>query len=425
MIDREVLVVGAGPAGIAAATAAGESGLRVCLVDNNATTGGQIWRGGFDRGQGGQQLHRQADQDRLQRLGAAGVEIRSGDQVVALVGPQTLRVESYQGVEDIRYRSLILATGARERFLPFPGWTLPGVMGVGGLQAMVKGGLPIAGKRVVMAGTGPLLLAVADVLTRHGARLAGIFEQARLIDLLRFGVELRLHPKKIVQALGYRLTTASVAFQTDAWVIKAHGPDLLRSVSILAKRKVHRIECDYLACSFHLVPNLELPRLLGCRVEKGSVLVDAAQLTSVPRVYCAGELTGIGGLEKALVEGQIAGLAAAERPFSHLFKKRDLQMRFAGKLQDAFRPREELRALADAGTILCRCEDVSHGAVARLHSWREAKLQTRCGMGACQGRVCGPAVVELFGWEEDTIRPPLLPSRVGTLAVSSTEGSAL
>lgn len=419
MIDCDVLVVGAGPAGIAAASVAAESGCRVCLVDDNAAAGGQIWRGYEAHAKG--EPHGRTFALWRQRIMGSDIEIRLGARVVARPASGVLRVESDDRCTDIHYERLVLATGARERFLPFPGWTVPGVMGAGGLQAMVKSGLPIAGKRVVVAGSGPLLLAVAAGLTKRGADIAGIFEQAPLGSLIRFGSALISHPAKIIEALRYRLDTLSARYSAGSWVTRAHGTDRLRSVTVKAAGAEHEIACDYLGCGFHLIPNLELPRLLGCAVDRDYVVVDERQQSPIPYVYCAGELTGVGGMEKSLVEGEIAGLSAAGRSARHLFGLRDRLRRFAQRIDQAFAPRAELRDLADDETVICRCEDVRRGALGGLPSWREAKLQTRCGMGPCQGRICGPALELLFNWEHDSIRPPLMPARLSTLEVPPVE----
>jgi len=416
MIDCQVLVVGAGPAGMAAAASAAASGRRVTLVDNGGAPGGQIWRSDVSGERAGHRPHAARRREWSERLEAAGVELRSGYQVVARPGLDLLRVEKSGHWEDIRFEALILATGARERFLPFPGWTLPGVLGIGGLQALVKGGLPVLRKRVVLAGTGPLLLAVAAGLVQRGAQILGVFEQAPLARLLRLGLGLRSHPRKLLEAVAYRVTAASAPFHTNAWVMRAEGAGCLRSVIVRTGGRERSIDCDYLASGFHLVPNLELPRLMGCQIEDGFVAVNQSQISSLPNVYCAGEITGVGGLDKALVEGEIAGLAAAGHPFNHLLSRRRREASFAQRLGEAFALRHELRAPPRPETLVCRCEDVALGALAGMRSWREAKLHTRCGMGPCQGRICGPAVAEYFGWEEEAVRPPVLPARVLTLA---------
>ena len=170
--DTEILVIGAGPAGLAAACCAAESGQRVIVLDDNLDAGGNIWRGEA------QQPKSSSAAAWFARVSQAQLTIHSGARVFQQPEPACLLAETAAGVSEYRYRKLILATGARERFLPFPGWTLPNVCGAGGLQALVKSGLPIADKRVVVAGSGPLLLAVAAYLRQQGAKIELIAEQA-------------------------------------------------------------------------------------------------------------------------------------------------------------------------------------------------------------------------------------------------------
>jgi D-hydroxyproline dehydrogenase subunit alpha len=414
MTGFDVVVIGAGPAGMAAAVAAAQQGAEVCLIDDNPKCGGQIWRG-HGNDSNSHSAHGRFAQLRM-ALKSGHVAIRSGASVVAFPVPGTLRLEKSDDFEDISYRRLILATGARERFLPFPGWTAPGVMGAGGLQAMVKAGLPIRGKHVVLSGSGPLLLAVAANLAKSGARIVGIYEQAPLAQIARFGLRLFGYPDKLREGVAFRASARSAPYRTGSWVLEADGDHSLKSVTISVNGVVRTIQCDYLGCGFHLVPNLELPHLLRCRVQSGYVCVDETQETSVKNVYCAGEPTGIGGLEKALCEGEIAGLACAKRSADHLFKRRDRYVRFARHLDEAFALRTELNQLPAPDTFICRCEDVSRRDLDSARSWREAKLHTRCGMGPCQGRICGPATEFLFGWDSGHPRPPAFPARVSTLA---------
>jgi D-hydroxyproline dehydrogenase subunit alpha len=139
---------------------------------------------------------------------------------------------------------------------------------------------------------------------------------------------------------------------------------------------------------------------------------------------CAGEVTGIGGLGLSLVEGEIAGLTAAGNLSAarRLHSRRRGEKQFTDRLQRAFALRPELKTLSEAATIVCRCEDVPFSRVHPLSSWREAKLHTRCGMGPCQGRVCGPALNVLFGWNVDSVRPPIFPARIGTLLENKNPG---
>jgi NADPH-dependent 2,4-dienoyl-CoA reductase/sulfur reductase-like enzyme len=179
MKHADVIVVGAGPAGIAAATAAARHGRSVLLLDDNPAAGGQIWRGGVQpEGKHETNAENKKKDQALRKLVSSGATLLFGYRVFAAPAPGTLQAlcETAGDLEVIalQYDRLIIATGARERFLPFPGWTLPGVFGAGGLQALVKGGFPVRGKRVAVAGSGPLLLAVAVHLREYGAHITSI-----------------------------------------------------------------------------------------------------------------------------------------------------------------------------------------------------------------------------------------------------------
>jgi NAD(P)H-nitrite reductase large subunit len=183
-----------------------------------------------------------------------------------------------------------------------------------------------------------------------------------------------------------------------------------------------RVEpCDLLCVGYGLVPVTELARRFGCAVENGRVVVDAQQRTSIAGVWCAGEPTGIGGVDASLVEGEIAGRVASggPPPSGRLRALRDSHHRFAARIDRAFALRDELRAIVESDTIVCRCEDVPYGRIAAGWSARETKLRTRAGMGPCQGRICGAALEFLLGYDSDTIRPPVMPARISTLILTS------
>jgi D-hydroxyproline dehydrogenase subunit alpha len=409
----DILVVGAGPAGIAAAVSASASGQRVGLVDDNPAAGGQIWRSGIPLGSEAREW--------LAKLNASAVVRLHGWRVVEQPNGGTLRAERNQECRDLTYGQLIVATGARERFLPFPGWTLPNVMGAGALDAMVRGGLPIAKKRVVVAGAGPLLVAVAAHLSRGGAKVVAVCEQASPERFVPFAARLLGEPGKLMQGIGYLASTRSTRFYTGCWVTAARGGKKLESVTLTRGGKNWDIECDYLACGFHLVPNLELAALVGCRIAEGFVETDELQRTSVERVFCAGEPTGIGGVDLALLEGRIAGFAASGN-FAEAKKwsaRRRRRLGFVRALRDVSALDPRLKTLANDATVVCRCEDVSYDALRERTGWRDAKLQTRCGMGPCQGRICGAASEFLFGWGSSlvasNVRPPIFPAMVSSL----------
>jgi D-hydroxyproline dehydrogenase subunit alpha len=417
----DVLVVGAGPAGIAAAVRAAEEGCRVAIVDENPHPGGQIWRGSPEGAK-----HGRAAGDAgtwMGRLSSASVPTFFGWHIFDAPTPKTLRAARDAEGAEFHFKSLIIATGARELFLPFPGWTLPNVLGAGALQILVKAGLPIAGKRVVIAGTGPLLIAVAAYMQQSGADVVALCEQASLARLVRFGVRLARQPAKLADAGRYGWQSRGVRLRTSCWPTAALGEEKLEAVVLNDRGRLVEIKADYLACGFHLVPNCELASLLGCAFDGSYVRVDEFQQTSVPDVLSAGETTGIGGVEAALVEGQIAGLAAAgagEKTTS-LRKRRDATRQFTRLLDRTYSLNPELRRMATPETILCRCEDVTMEEAQAHASWRAAKLQSRVGMGPCQGRICGAACEFLLGWGMESVRPPIQPTPVGSLIGPNAE----
>jgi NADPH-dependent 2,4-dienoyl-CoA reductase/sulfur reductase-like enzyme len=425
----DVIVVGAGPAGIAAATAAARHGRSVLLLDDNPKAGGQIWRGGIEAPN--KRMNKGDDVKRgraLSGLASSGAALLSGYRVFDAPAPRTLHAicetAGDQEVIALHFDRLILATGARERFLPFPGWTLPGVFGAGGLQALVKGGFPVQGKRVAVAGSGPLLLAVAAHLLEYGAQITSVVEQATMSQLIPFAASLWSYPTRILQGVGYRTAIRKTPYRTGCWPVSAladKATGLLKSVQFTNGAITWEESCDMLACGFHLVPNTELASLLGCNLRGDFVEVDEQQQTSVANIYCAGEPTGIAGLEAALLQGEIAGLACAGQKTGSLHARNAAQQKFAARLETAFQLRPELRLLASSETIVCRCEDVTYEKLAARSGWTDAKLQTRCGMGPCQGRICGPATQTLFGWTPKSIRPPLSPVPVNALCFHDSQ----
>lgn len=410
----DVLVVGAGPAGLAAAALAAESGAKVILADDNLAPGGQIWRQSSTAAPAHTPKQAAAWKQRAQ---ASGAQWLSSTRVAALIAPHRLLAERSESPIAIHFQSLVLATGARELLLPFPGWTLPNVTGAGGLQALVQSGLPIAGKRVVVAGTGPLLLAVASFLRSAGAQIQGVFEQSLWSSIGRFGASLLARPATLAQGLQYRLKAGISGYQCGWWPVAAQGCGKCETVTVTNGSARRTIACDYLACGFHLVPNTELAHALGCRIAFHGVIVNEFQQTSQPGIFTAGETTGIGGMDLALLEGRIAGLAAAGRQSEAepLLAARDRLAAFAARMNAAFALRPELQAIVQPDTIVCRCEDVPWSAIAAHPNFRSAKIHTRCGMGACQGRVCGAALHFLRGWNTASARPPVFPVRVSSL----------
>ncbi|MFC0348191.1 FAD-dependent oxidoreductase [Undibacterium danionis] len=436
-MNTDILIIGAGPAGLAAAASAAESGLQIDIIDDNFMSGGQIWRGG---------AHTQTDTRALdlwntlndcdnvrfhfQSKVIHACQQEKGDAIQVTIEVQSTS-ERQVGAQVFNAKKIILCTGARELLVPFPGWTLAGVTGAGGLQALSKAGYPVAGKRVIVAGTGPLLLAVAASLIERDAEVTHILEQAKFSSLSRFALGLLATPSKISQVVQLGRRLKEVIYHADSYVMSAHArvkSEALNStiaqvgsatVSVLGE--VQELPCDLLACGYGLISNTDLAAALNCQLDDlvgyEKVVVNEWQASTQENIYCAGEGTGIGGVDLALAEGRIAGYAASAqtRKAQKYFKERKKWQSFAKRLHHSFTLRPELKQLCDADTIVCRCEDVSYQELKKHTDWRDAKLHTRCGMGACQGRICGAANRVLFSWKRDAGRLPIYPAKIGSL----------
>ncbi|MEO8670913.1 MAG: FAD-dependent oxidoreductase [Tahibacter sp.] len=413
-VHTSLLIVGAGPAGIVAAVTAAEFGIDVCLIDMQARPGGQIWRGQWEQSRDSRARHW------MQALRASGVRCEFGARLIDAPEIGIALATTADGGLLIHYDYVLIATGARERLLPFPGWTLPGVCGAGGLQVLVKDGLPIRNKRVVVAGSGPLLLAVAATLRERGAQVLAMVEQAgwrarwtALPTLLR-------SPRLLHQAIGYAWTLRGIPMPCNAWPVRASGVDKVQSAIISIAGKEQQFDCDYLAAGFGLIPNLDVAACFGCRIEQGAVSVDQSFVTSVPGIYCAGEGTGIGGVDQAIAQGLIAAFEIAQREPGRAVRRRARLAR--NRAQSLLRhtvPRAELRDSINPETLICRCENVCAGALRDCSSAREARLHTRFGMGHCQGRICAPIAEFLHGWACPLPRAPLAPTPVSHLDLST------
>lgn len=418
----DLLIIGAGPAGMAAALAAAPSGKHIVVVDDNPAPGGQIWRDGP-----GVQLPPLARQHREDLARHANIEVLSGTRVVGLGdransgGAPALILENATRGWTQHAGQLILCTGARELLLPFPGWTLPGVTGAGGLQALIKGGVDVSGQRIVIAGTGPLLLAAAATARKAGAQVVRVAEHTPWHHLAAFAARLVRWPAKAWQAP----TLLHPSLRANTHVLEALGSAQVEQVRLQRGNGTELLDCDRIACGFGLVPNTHLGQMLGCALGewggRNGLKVDALMQSSVSGVYAAGECTGFGGSERALVQGAIAGHAAAGHADAAqaLHKTLAHWNGFADALHRHFPVRATaLAALPRSDTLVCRCEDVAHGDLQSRSSWIDAKLHTRCGMGACQGRICGAATQVLYGWTPQPARHLLSPACLSTLAAA-------
>jgi NADPH-dependent 2,4-dienoyl-CoA reductase/sulfur reductase-like enzyme len=452
-----VLVVGAGPAGLAAAAEAAEAGADVLLVDERAALGGQYYKqlpASFGQDQAAPDRQYAAGRALIGRVRAAGVRVQSGVRVWGADGPG--RVYASRGRErfEIRAERLILATGAYERAVPFPGWTLPGVMTTGAGQGLLRGYRVTPGNRVLVAGNGPLNVQLAAELVRAGGTVAGLVELARIVSPGRALEVLRMTasaPSLTRDGLGYLtvLRRARVPILTGRAVVRVEG-DGRAQRAVVARLGPAGLpvpgtgitfDVDAVCVGLGFMPGNELARLLGLRYSvdprTGGYEIERSPSgrTSHEHVWVAGDGAAVRGAKVAQSAGMLAGAEAAAtlgcpvRPLRSVGRRRDRHERFQRALWRAYRAPALFSQLADPQTIICRCENVSlatiDAAAREVGSSGAVKRLTRAGMGRCQGRYCGFVVAGLVqasaGRPADALsgfapQPPLHPTPLWVLA---------
>ncbi|MEW5961584.1 MAG: NAD(P)/FAD-dependent oxidoreductase [Chloroflexota bacterium] len=457
----EVAVVGAGPAGLSAALAAARTGAQVLLIDNYRQPGGQYYRQLATEFKTTQPARRQQEGSALwQQVSAAGVELLAETTVWGAFAGNRLALYGAGAPAYLQARAVILATGAYERAAAFPGWTLPGVMTTGAAQLLLKEQRILPGRRIVLAGAGPLQLVVAAGLAQAGAEVIAVLEATPLMRNvlqrpLPYGLALWGQWGRLAEGLSswLALRTAGVPVYTGWGVVAAQGQAELTGVTIAQLDRQWRpipgaarsLACDTLCCNYGFTPATELARLLGAhcewRPERGGFVPvrDNYMQSDVPGVFVVGDGAGIGGAGLAGVEGQVAGLAAAAQVkangsdwrasaavsggLKRLQPALQREQRFQRFYGELFTPGPGLDELAEPDTIICRCEGVSRGQIAETvrqgaDTLDAVKALTRCGMGNCQGRVCGPLVTATVAQEagrtraetgQFRVRPPVFP----------------
>jgi D-hydroxyproline dehydrogenase subunit alpha len=399
-VSVDVAVVGGGPAGMAAAIAARAAGASVAVVERYPEVGGQIYRRAF--GETPASLPR-AGRRWTRRLAASGALVLADTAVWGVRDPHTLLTESAGGkAGTVRARAVVLATGAYDRPVAFPGWTLPGVMTAGAAQALVKAQSTLPGRRVLLAGAGPFLLPVATQLRAAGAEVVAVAEATARRRWASAAPRMLAHPGRLAAYARYRARLPGVRFLWGHVLVRVDGDGRTERATLAAVDDQWRpraggertVEIDAVCTAYGFVPALELPRALGCELAGDAVAHDAEMRTSVPHVYVAGEAAGVGGADLAVLEGSVAGRAAAGAAVpAVLDRRRRHGVRFAELLDALFAPGPGLAELARPDTVLCRCEDVRASEVdaavaAGASSLSAVKIATRCGQGPCQGRMC-------------------------------------
>jgi len=451
----DVVVIGAGPAGMTTATAAAQAGLSVVLLDEQEAVGGQIYRS-----------ITRTDDKRLTLLGpdyAAGKDIafafessnvrhERGAQVWQVNADRTVEYLQKEQTKSVTGKQIVVATGAMERPFPIPGWSLPGVMTAGAAQILLKASGTVPRQPVVLAGCGPLLYLLASQYLRAKAPIKALVETTTLSDKRRAA-------KHVVGALfGWRdlakgvgllrvLRQARVPVYHGAKDLRVDGASVAEALSFTANNQSHRVDASLILLHQGVVPNTQASWSIRaehrwddvqlCWVPKRS---DVFEL-DVPEFFVVGDGGGIAGAKAAATQGEICGLEIARRhgkirdtEFSRLAAKLrarlSQQLSIRPFLDSLYRPSDATRVPTDDGVLVCRCEEVTAGEIRRSVALgcvgpNQIKAFNRCGMGPCQGRMCGLTVAEVIADERKVspaevgyyrIRPPIKPITLGQLA---------
>lgn len=453
--DYDYIIVGAGPTGCAAATRASSYGLSVLVIDEQQIPGGQIYRA----------IERTDDR----RLAILGNDYLHGRSLIeafhrskadylprATVWHLTPELDVYYMVDGkasrISARRILIATGAQERPVSIPGWTLPGVMGAGAFDVLFKSSAMVPDGKVVLAGTGPLLYLVTCHLTECGVNVMAVLDTGTFGNYLsasRFLPGAMQTPEYLLKGLQMRaqILKRRIPFYHAVRDLRAYGSDRISTVSFKRNGQTQSIETDLLLLHDGVVPNTQMTRLLECDHVWNPVQrywkpkLDSWGNTSIDGVSVAGDTSGIYGAKSAEIAGELAAIDTAFRTGVISSKEREktdlpLQKRLKREravrpfLDALFQPHPEFYQPADDDTIVCRCEEITAGQIRQTAALgglgpNQVKAQIRSGMGPCQGRMCGLTVSEIIADVHQLglpevgyfrVRPPLKPIPLHVLA---------
>jgi NADPH-dependent 2,4-dienoyl-CoA reductase/sulfur reductase-like enzyme len=458
----EVLIIGNGLAGIVAANRLAEHGTDVVLLDENIHIGGQLLRQIPERLGSAQVYHpdyvKKTGFNFIAALKAKKITVLNRARVLGIYpGREVLIEENEKKVRTLQVERILLATGAREKFLPFRGWTKPGVLSSGAVQVLIKGSGVLPARDLVIGGSGVFLYSVAYECLKAGAHVRAVLEQTRMFDKLPLAGQLLHQWPKLIEGGRFlsKLIFSGVPMRFSTRIIEARGNGALEQV-VSARvdgrgHTVHGKEKTYptqmLAVGYGFSANIELAQMAGCQseysAERGGWVVKTSDNleTSLPGIFAAGEITGIAGGLKSICEGEIAALAILheqgqitsqfyEKQLAKLRKERYHHLQFGKYFNLLYGiPGAAYLDIPD-DTLVCRCEDVTMGdikkAVANGYDTPAMlKIALRSAMGDCQGRICGPVIYDILaaltGRSQDSmmplvVRPPIKPVSIGSLA---------
>ncbi|MCG8637072.1 MAG: FAD-dependent oxidoreductase [Desulfobacterales bacterium] len=443
-----IVIVGAGMAGLSAARTLSGHGLDILVIDENPHAGGQLIRRLRETPSGGhgpdpmkstgfgliQSLGQARDIDWLNRAQVMG--IFSGRRLLVHTGQDAAGMQPGPGrCREVRAGRLILAAGARERYLPFPGWTLPGVLSLGAAQILMKSHGVLPARHTLIAGSSPLMMVLASELLSNKGKVTGVVDETAMKKKLAFLPLIRHHWPKLAEGGIYasRMALNRVTQFRGFRIIEAKGRDRFES-AVISKINSEgeampgtqtRIEAEALAMGYGFVPNIELGIQAGCKTEYQADLggwIIATGTNSIPfetslkNIFAIGELTGIGGAKKSHIQGRLAamsilaalGKAPAGRQGETFTRTMAVLRKENNRQQDYARFLNRLTRLPDAAyaaipdeTLICRCESVTMGCIKKriaqgFDTAGSLKKATRSGMGRCQGRICGPVIFDII-----------------------------
>ena len=466
MTTFDLVIIGGGPAGIAAASTAAKHGLEVAIIDERPTLGGQIYKrvGPGFKVKSAKEVGKDyyLGEVLIAELDGSSVTFFLETLVVTIENSEVVIAKSGQNTEKIAFKKLLVAPGAYDRPVAFPGWTLPGVITAGAAQSLVKTQRVLPGSRIFFAGSGPLALAFPAQLSAYGANIIGIVEAAPrpgILKSIRIALSVIGNFDLLRDAAKYQfhLISNRIPMKYRSIIVSANGKDRVESVTYAKVDKNWRVipgsektvEADALCIGYGFFPSVELFRLLGCELgyeeSRGGAVVklDNWGATSVANIFGAGDGTGISGSYVAIARGRLAALKIAaelgkisEKSLSSLAanyqKTFARRIKFQSAINNAYEIKPGIYELADQETIICRCESVKlESILPSLESTIDpsvVKAYTRCGMGLCQGRNCQRQISALIAKKhgiaiseitQATPRFPTKPVKLGQIADAS------
>lgn len=421
--DDRIVVVGSGPAGSRAAETLYRAGCRNLTVISEAPeSGGQIYRrqpNGFKRPPASLYGDDAAKAVRLHGTfdAFAGEIDYRPNTLVWNIFDGAVHTSDVSGTGRLEFDRLILSTGAMDRVIPIPGWTLPGVFTLGGSQIALKNQACSIGRAVVFAGTGPLLYLVAYQYAKAGANVVAVLDSASYADKIRGAVRMARAPRMLLRGLAYRryLSRRRIMLREGVRLRAIQGADTVQGIHFSAGGQDGFVPCDAVGLGFGLNPEMQLAEIAGCRTRFDAanrqwVIAHDGQGRAGDGVYVAGDGSAIGGADVAELAGERAalalltdiGLPASKARLRQIERALGREATFRKGVETSFPFPADWIGEAPDETILCRCENVTFGevraAIARFEPQEVNRLKAlaRPGMGRCQGRVCGPVLAELL-----------------------------